>query len=675
MDDNGGSGRSGYGGGPEVGAPNGGLPDGAGQWRVPGYTHERELGAGASGLVVLARHDATGTPVAVKYLAAQFGEDAHFREAFRDEALLLGDLDSPYIARFFEYVEDGPDAAIVMELVDGIALHTLLRQEGATDPEPALAVLKGSLLGLAAAHASGVVHRDYKPGNVLVATDGGSKLVDFGIAVRSGERAGVAGTPAYMAPEQWSGAPATAATDVYAATATFYECLTGSRPYAGSTLFELAVQHAEAPIPNERVPEPVRPLIRRGLAKTPPERPQSAAEFVVELEAVASAAYGEDWEERGQRKLAALVALLPLLLPSGGAGGAAGTTALAHTELGSGGSAGGAVGGVVGAAAGAAAGAGLAHGPAHKARLAGRGKLLVGAVVGVLIASGLAVTAVASGGKGPAADALTATPSALTSLVSGTPVVVTTAPSTGGSPSSSASASASVSASASASASTGGPATTGAPAATPAGGTTGGTIGGTGGGTGGTGAGGTTGGPAGGTTGGSRGSTGGGGSTGGTAGGGTGGGTAGGTTGGGGPTAAPTTTAPPSKSPVAPPTTAPPPPPPKLHVISVAIPSYGCSPIDGYTTLATVTVRSDGAAAGTLYLTWYHGGRTPQTATTVQTGTVDLAKGQTSFSGTYAHDFGPEDRTEDWGLAASTDPVADSGTVFKVVPYCGPVIT
>ncbi|WP_438317669.1 serine/threonine-protein kinase [Streptomyces sp. HUAS TT3] len=286
-------------------------------WVVPGYTETRELGSGASGRVVLAVHDGTGTPVAVKYLNDRLRGDPAFVQGFRAEARLLGGLRSPYVVGLYEYVEAPDGAAIVMELVDGVALRELLKQsgQGGTGPEAALVVLKGSLLGLAAAHRSGVVHRDYKPENVLVAADGSSKLVDFGIATDHGATPGVAGTPAYMAPEQWQGRPASPAADVYAATATFFECLTGRKPYAGDNFAELALQHAEAPVPESEAPEPVRPLIRRGLAKRPDERPEDAEAFVAELEAVARGAYGPDWEERGQRKLAALAALLPLLSP------------------------------------------------------------------------------------------------------------------------------------------------------------------------------------------------------------------------------------------------------------------------------------------------------------------------------------------------------------------------
>uniref|UniRef100_UPI00062515C1 serine/threonine-protein kinase n=1 Tax=Streptomyces odonnellii TaxID=1417980 RepID=UPI00062515C1 len=305
-------------------------------WSVPGYTESRELGSGGSGRVVLAVHDATGVPVAVKYLSERLRADSGFLQGFRAEARLLSDLDSPYVVGLYEYVEAPRGAAIVMELVDGIALRALLRQEGPTGPEAALVVLKGSLLGLAAAHRAGVVHRDYKPENVLVALDGSSKLVDFGIATDRGSTPGVAGTPAYMAPEQWNGEPASPAADVYAATATFYECLTGRKPFSGENFAELALQHVGAPVPEEQAPEPVRPLIRRGLAKEPQERPRNADAFVAELEEIAGVAYGPDWEERGQRRLAALAALLPLLFPSGGAQ-AAGTVARATTTLGDGG--------------------------------------------------------------------------------------------------------------------------------------------------------------------------------------------------------------------------------------------------------------------------------------------------------------------------------------------------
>ncbi|WP_407840452.1 serine/threonine-protein kinase [Streptomyces sp. DSM 116496] len=303
-----------------------------GVWSVPGYSEVRELGSGASGRVVLAVHEGTGTAVAVKYLNDRMLENPVFVREFRAEAQLLGALRSPYVVGLYEYVEAPGGAAIVMELVDGIPLNALLGQCGRTGPEAALVLLKGSLLGLADAHRAGVVHRDYKPANVLVAANGTSKLVDFGIATPLGTTPGAAGTPAYMAPEQWQGRPASPEADVYAATATFFECLTGRKPYDGQNFAELAVQHIEAPVPETEAPEPVRPLIRRGLAKAPEQRPEDADAFVAELEAVALAAYGPHWEERGQRKLAALAALLPLLFPSAGAP-AQGATALATTVL------------------------------------------------------------------------------------------------------------------------------------------------------------------------------------------------------------------------------------------------------------------------------------------------------------------------------------------------------
>ncbi|MFG1739066.1 protein kinase [Micromonospora chalcea] len=302
-------------------------------WELSGYTPVRRLGAGASGSVVLATHDRTGTPVAIKYLVRDLGEDSSFRTAFRTEARLLGEIDDPHVSRLYEYVESPHGAAIVMELVDGVSLRQMLRAHGPTTPEAALCVLKGSLAGLAAAHRHGVVHRDYKPENVLVTGAGLSKLADFGIAMPIGEGSDttVSGTPRYMAPEQWTGAPAAPACDVYAATATFFECLTGRPPYQGPDLLSLRDQHALAPIPAEAAPPPVHELLRHGMAKRPDERPESAEAFLGLLEQVAGVGYGPEWEERGLRELGRRAALLAALWPFPER--AEGATAVAHTEV------------------------------------------------------------------------------------------------------------------------------------------------------------------------------------------------------------------------------------------------------------------------------------------------------------------------------------------------------
>jgi hypothetical protein len=275
----------------------------------------RELGVGNGGRVVLAVHDASGVPVAIKYLSDRLFTDKKFLTRFRVEARILAGIRDPHLVRFYEYVESSSAAAIIMELVDGIDLRQLLRQEGATGPEAALTVLKGSLLGLSAAHAAGVVHRDYKPANVLVGGNGESKLADFGIALPTGHDAAPSGTPAYMAPEQWAGKPATPATDVYAATAVFYECVTGRPPYERATPALLAQAHEYAPIPIKQVPEPLWVMFAHGLAKDPRDRPETAEMFLDEVEEAARAAYGPKWESRGRNRLVEMAALLALLFP------------------------------------------------------------------------------------------------------------------------------------------------------------------------------------------------------------------------------------------------------------------------------------------------------------------------------------------------------------------------
>ncbi|GAA3152683.1 serine/threonine-protein kinase [Nonomuraea salmonea] len=283
---------------------------------VPGYTEIRELGHGGTGRVMLAVRDSDGSQVAIKHLAEPLRDDEAFVARFREEARLIQEIDSPHTARVLDYVEGDDDAVIVMELVDGLTLRRLLAGEGATGPQAALAVLKGSLLGLAEAHRHGVVHRDFKPENVMITQDGDSKLVDFGVAAKVGETAALAGTPSYMAPEQWDEAPAGPATDVYAATLVFYECLTGHRAFHGENIAALAYQHQHLPPPIDDIAAPLRPLIEHGLAKEPARRPESALSFLEELEETARTAYGDDWEARGRATLALLAVPLAGLLPN-----------------------------------------------------------------------------------------------------------------------------------------------------------------------------------------------------------------------------------------------------------------------------------------------------------------------------------------------------------------------
>jgi serine/threonine protein kinase len=286
------------------------------EWSVPGYTAVKRLGSGGFGDVVLARHDASGTQVAIKYLRRELLTDAEFAEMFRDEATVLASLEDPNVVRLYEYVESPEGAAIVMELVDGVALREILHNQGKTTPEAALVVLEGSLLGLAAAHRRRVVHRDYKPENVLVDGVGVSKLTDFGIAARAGDSTFPAGTLAYAPPEQMAGGPASPAGDVYSATATFYECVTGRLPFDGRTAEQLLHQHRIKPVPMDPVPGPLRPLVAAGMAKDPWDRPTDGTTLVAELDTIASGAYGRDWRERGRSHLGEAALLLAALWPS-----------------------------------------------------------------------------------------------------------------------------------------------------------------------------------------------------------------------------------------------------------------------------------------------------------------------------------------------------------------------
>jgi len=271
-------------------------------WTVPGFTHERELGGGASGRVLLAVDDPTGTKVAIKYLDGALAADEAFLTRFRAAARPLSQLEDPNVVDFYDFVESADGAAIVMQWVEGVSLRRVLAAQGPTGPLAALSMLGGTLLGLAAAHQHGVVHGALRPANILVDAEGNAQVTDFatapaGTEVRFGAQ--------YAAPELWDGEPATVATDLYAATAIFYECLTGRPPYAGRNMARL---HREAPIPAEEVPGPLRDLVHHGLAKEPGKRPKSAADLLGALEDAAVSAYGPSWEAQGRGRLTELAA-------------------------------------------------------------------------------------------------------------------------------------------------------------------------------------------------------------------------------------------------------------------------------------------------------------------------------------------------------------------------------
>jgi eukaryotic-like serine/threonine-protein kinase len=356
--------------GPGYYGPGGtGFPGGWAGWHVPGYTELRPLGRGGFGDVVLARHDASGILVAIKYLRGDLITDPSFTQGFRREAAVLSSLDDPNVVRLYEYVESDAGAAIVMELVDGVSLREILSRQGQTTAEAALVVLQGSLLGLAAAHRQGVVHRDYKPENVLVNGDGVSKLTDFGIAARAGDRPIPAGTLSYAAPEQMRGAPATPASDVYSATATFYECLTGRPPFVGDSAERLIYQHQFEPVPLGPLPGPLRPLVEAGMSKEPGYRPTDGTSLVAALRTAAAGAYGPAWEERGRSHLSEAALLLAALWPLGAPPAVHGF-AVEHLDL-SGGAGGHGAGASEGYGAGAPGGQGSGasgRGGAHAAR-------------------------------------------------------------------------------------------------------------------------------------------------------------------------------------------------------------------------------------------------------------------------------------------------------------------
>ncbi|MEA2457339.1 MAG: eukaryotic-like serine/threonine-protein kinase [Thermoleophilaceae bacterium] len=262
------------------------------------YALERRLGAGGMSTVFLARDAVLERLVAVKLLAEHLSDDEDFVARFRREALAAARLQHPNIVQVFDSGEDAPSSRhfIVMEYVNGPSCADLLREQRQLSTEQTVEIVRGSCHGLDYAHRAGVIHRDVKPGNLLVSDESGTvKLADFGIAkaaeqTRITQVGAVLGTAAYLSPEQATGEEAEAASDIYSLGVCAYQFLTGRLPHEYSSLTELALkQQRESVVPITEFRPDVQPeldyAIRVALERDPAHRYVSALAMAAAIEA------------------------------------------------------------------------------------------------------------------------------------------------------------------------------------------------------------------------------------------------------------------------------------------------------------------------------------------------------------------------------------------------------
>src|SRR4051812_41564416 len=250
------------------------------------YRLEQRIAIGGMGEVWRATDALLGRRVAVKVLKPEYAADPHFVERFRNEARHTAALSHPGIANVFDYGEVGDMAYLVMEFVEGEPLSTVLGRDGRLTPASTLDIVGQAGLALQAAHDTGVIHRDVKPGNILIRPDGVVKVTDFGIArvvdaAPVTQTGVVVGTAAYLSPEQASGRATTPASDVYSLGVVAYECLSGERPFRAESAVGVAMAHATAsppPLPKD-IPPLVADFVMRALEKDPARRHPSAGDF------------------------------------------------------------------------------------------------------------------------------------------------------------------------------------------------------------------------------------------------------------------------------------------------------------------------------------------------------------------------------------------------------------
>lgn len=262
--------------------------------KVGKYHLVGELGRGSMGIVYEAIHPTLGRPVAIKMLSHELIYRPQFVERFRNEARIIARLRQPGIVEVFDTEEAYATFFIVMEKLPGRSLEEEIEAHGRLEEDTVRRILRQLAAALDMAHRHGIVHRDVKPSNIVMAQNGGVKLMDFGLAldpdveqsVCGGENLRV-GTPVYMAPEQVSGEPLSGQSDIYSLGIIAYEMLIGEAPYRGN-LLQIMQQHIHGPVPDPgqlrtHLAEDLRQFVLKACAKVPAQRFTNCAEILEHL--------------------------------------------------------------------------------------------------------------------------------------------------------------------------------------------------------------------------------------------------------------------------------------------------------------------------------------------------------------------------------------------------------
>ncbi len=268
---------------------------------------ELRLASGGMGVVYRANHGPTGQEVAVKILAPSLAGDQEYVTRFFREAGAAGQIDHPNVVRVIDVGRHQDLYYLVMQYVAGDTLDRMLDIERRMSLEKATRLIRGVTSGLAAAHRAGIIHRDVKPGNIIVSRDGLPHLTDFGLARHAETRKGLTidgtflGTPEYSSPEQVEGKKLDHRTDLYSLGVTYYQLLSGSLPFMGESPMEMAIKRTkEDPRPLEHALPTADPracaIVRKLLQREAPQRYQSAAEVMRDFDAILT---GKDPEKAG----------------------------------------------------------------------------------------------------------------------------------------------------------------------------------------------------------------------------------------------------------------------------------------------------------------------------------------------------------------------------------------